>query len=215
MGKRSPLGRLSLRHGSRGSCTYRYPGKISTQQCPYEGSIDPAAELITVTAASPSHASRARTITCASPTTTSHRGPDPTYPQTAPPSLPAQYGPIPRTRRSVRFCTVFGDRGRVVAAVPPAYLSLYRHRLRKNGMDRWVSRQVNTLHLAKRESAEEQCAHLTRAGYHDALDGLTAALYRSSTQIVAEHTTPLPAHVPLTPSRRLIAPGFRGRQEVR
>nr|MDJ0498970.1 AAA family ATPase [Acidimicrobiia bacterium] len=46
-------------------------------------------------------------------------------------------------------------------------------------------RQANTLYLATTEPAEEQCTHLTRTGSHDSLDGLTAALNRTSTHVAA------------------------------
>jgi hypothetical protein len=46
-------------------------------------------------------------------------------------------------------------------------------------------RQDNTLYFANPEPADEQCTHLAHQGSHGALDGLTAALNRSSTQTAA------------------------------
>ncbi|MDJ0953489.1 MAG: MobF family relaxase [Acidimicrobiia bacterium] len=46
-------------------------------------------------------------------------------------------------------------------------------------------RQDNTLYLANPEPADEQCTHLTHQDSHDSLEGLTAALLRSSAQIAA------------------------------
>jgi hypothetical protein len=46
-------------------------------------------------------------------------------------------------------------------------------------------RQANTLYLANPEPADEQCTHLSYAGSHDPIHGLTAALNRSSTQTAA------------------------------
>jgi ATP-dependent exoDNAse (exonuclease V) alpha subunit len=45
-------------------------------------------------------------------------------------------------------------------------------------------RQTNTLYLANPDPTDEQCTHLTHTD-HDALDGLTAALNRNSTQAAA------------------------------
>jgi len=46
-------------------------------------------------------------------------------------------------------------------------------------------RQDNTLYLANPEPADEQCTHLTHPDSHDSLDGLIAALNRTSTQVAA------------------------------
>ena len=46
-------------------------------------------------------------------------------------------------------------------------------------------RQNNTLYLAHPEPADEQCTHLTHQDSHDSLEGLIAALDRSSTQTAA------------------------------
>ena len=46
-------------------------------------------------------------------------------------------------------------------------------------------RQSNTLYLANLEATDEPCTHLTHTDRHDALDGLTAALNRGSTQTAA------------------------------
>ncbi|MFC2176981.1 MobF family relaxase [Actinomycetota bacterium] len=52
-------------------------------------------------------------------------------------------------------------------------------------------RQNNTLYLTNPEPTDEQCTHLTHTERHDALDGLTAALNRGSTQTAAiDHAGP-------------------------
>jgi hypothetical protein len=54
-------------------------------------------------------------------------------------------------------------------------------------------RQDNTLYLANPEPADEQCTHLTHQDSHDSLDGLIAALERSSTKIAAiDHAGQIP-----------------------
>jgi hypothetical protein len=52
-------------------------------------------------------------------------------------------------------------------------------------------RQANSLYLAHPEAGDEQCAHLSHTGRHDALDGFTAALNRGSAQVAAiDHAGP-------------------------
>jgi hypothetical protein len=46
-------------------------------------------------------------------------------------------------------------------------------------------RQNNTLYLANPEPTDEPCTHPTHTDRHDALDGLTTALNRDSTQTAA------------------------------
>jgi hypothetical protein len=46
-------------------------------------------------------------------------------------------------------------------------------------------RQDNTLYVATPEAADKQCTHLTHQASHDPVDGLTAALNRSSTHTAA------------------------------
>lgn len=46
-------------------------------------------------------------------------------------------------------------------------------------------RQTNTLYLANPQPADQQCTHLTHQDQHDALENLTAALNRGSTQTAA------------------------------
>jgi ATP-dependent exoDNAse (exonuclease V) alpha subunit len=54
-------------------------------------------------------------------------------------------------------------------------------------------RQNNTLYLANPEPADEQCTHLNHQDSHDSLDGLIAALERSSTKIAAiDHAGQIP-----------------------
>jgi hypothetical protein len=56
-------------------------------------------------------------------------------------------------------------------------------------------RQNNTLYLTNSNPADEQCTHLTHTGPHDALDGLTVALNRSSNQMAAiDHAGPAPSN---------------------
>ena len=63
-------------------------------------------------------------------------------------------------------------------------------------------RQDNTLYLANPEPADEQCTHLTHQDSHDSLEGLIAALNRSSTQTAAiDQARPTPGNAvdPLGP----------------
>jgi hypothetical protein len=63
-------------------------------------------------------------------------------------------------------------------------------------------RQDNTLYLANPEPPDEQCTHLTHQDSHDSLEGLIAALNRTSTQTAAiDQARPTPSNAvdPLGP----------------
>jgi ATP-dependent exoDNAse (exonuclease V) alpha subunit len=72
-------------------------------------------------------------------------------------------------------------------------------------------RQTNSLYLTNHQHGDEQCTHLTHQGHHDALERLTSALNRGSTQTAAiDHPGPAPSYAidpfgPPPPSRDVAA----------